>query len=119
MGSTKVKARIYGEDGSQDLDFTVNPDSLETVVPEDVAEKLGISMPWEKEFKTKNGDSQIKKVGDAVVEIDGISFLVFVVPGEKPALGYDALESGRFKINSKGELVRVKKAKRNESESSL
>ncbi len=45
MGVAKVKARIYGEDGCEDLDFIVDPNSLETVVPHELAEKIGISMP--------------------------------------------------------------------------
>lgn len=112
MEVAKVKARIYGEDGCEDIDFIVDPNSLETVVPHELAEKIGISMPWEKEFKTPTGERFKRKVGDAEVEVDGIKFLVFVVAGDTPALGFDALESGRFKLNSEGKLIRVKRRER-------
>ncbi len=118
MEDTKIRAKIYGTDGAEDVEFTIDQNSLETVVTQEMADKIGIQMPWEKEFKTKNGLRFKRKVGDAMVEVDGKKFLVFVTVGETPALGFDALESGGFTIDTTGgKLVMTKREEVAASES--
>ena len=113
MGIVVAKVRISSADrlGAQELELIVDTGSTLTWVPAEVLEGLGHQPVGKQRFRTVDGSTVERPVGDAPVECEGQRGFVGVVfggPGDASLLGVTALERLGLEVNpSTGTLRKI------------
>ena len=97
MGITTVPLSITSLDGKKKASgtFLVDTGATYTIVPADMAKKLGLKTDRTQEFSLADGTIMERRLGSAVVYLDGRKAPSIVVIGEKddsPLLGAVTLE---------------------------
>lgn len=98
MGYVRVKGRVSNiRDSSKraEVEFITDTGAMWTVVPAGILQKLGIKPTGETRFKLASGEVRHFPVGDAYIEVEGISRATTVVFGSDeapPLLGVTTLE---------------------------
>lgn len=99
MGITTIFATIRNLNNPQkkvSQKFIVDTGAAYTVIPKKLADKLGLKAVKSQEFTLADGTSVTRKLGFALVEIDGEKAPSTVVIGEKddsPLIGVITLEN--------------------------
>lgn len=99
MGITTIKATIRNVDvpsKTVTATFLVDTGAAYTVLPQDLVKKLGLKAVKTQEFSLADGTVVSRKLGYAMVEIDGEKSPSTVVLGEKddsPLVGVITLEN--------------------------
>jgi len=85
MGLTSIAATIRSLDGKKKVSgkFMVDTGAAYTVVPYDMSRKLNLKPVKTQEFVLADGTSVKRKLGHAIVELDGEKAPTIVVIGEK------------------------------------
>lgn len=102
MGETEVRVRVIGSKGSAEFEAMVDTGATFTKIPKSSASEAGIEPKYEVDVKLVDGRVVQRMLGLADVELEGVRrpVLVAVSPdGERPILGYTALENLGFKVN--------------------
>src|SRR3989344_1462542 len=97
MGITSIAATVTSLDGKKKVSgkFMVDTGAAYTVVPYEMSRKLNLKPVKTQEFLLADGTSVKRKLGHAMVELDGEKAPTIVVIGEKgdsPLIGVLALE---------------------------
>jgi len=98
----KIKVSHFHEE-SEVVDFVLSKDTLYSVVPSKILEKLNITHYRVKELLLPNGKKAKRKVGDAYFELRGEGAMAPVVFGEDDdiaSLGVNTLECIGLNINA-------------------
>lgn len=110
MGHTFVKLKVYGSDHSvsEEVELLVDTGSTYTWIDGKILERLGIKARRVWTFKTIDGRTIKRRIGDSLVEYmdeQAPTVLVFAEDGDTKVLGVHALEGLRFEVDpSTGEL---------------
>jgi len=113
MGIVVAKVRISSADRvrAQALELIVDTGSTLTWIPAEVLEGLGHQPVGRQRFRTVDGSTVERPVGDAPVECEGqrgFVGVVFAGPGDASVLGVTALERLGLEVNpSTGTLRKV------------
>ena len=95
MGLTSAKLRISGRKATKDLELVVDTGSIYTWVARGTLSAIGASMLGDRNFRTIEGRAITRKVGEAMLEFDGVKvtrIVVFAETGDVEVLGADSLE---------------------------
>lgn len=100
MGRTEVKAVIIGPQGEREFTFLVDTVSTFLGLPEEAIEELGLlPVPdGRRRVRTANGVVERNTYG-AYGRLEGAGFITAVMAAPIPLIGYELLESMRFKVN--------------------
>lgn len=85
-----------------DVDFLVDTGATFTKIPESVARRLGLQPDEVIAVTLSDGSERTRSLAEARIEFDGARRTVPVAigpDGERPLLGYTALEILRLKVN--------------------
>ncbi len=102
MGETRVKVRLHGPKGSDDVEMLVDTGASLTKIPEGIATGLGIAV--EKRVQVVLADGSLRDRGLAEVRME-IAGEIRTIPllvgpdGEEALLGLTSLEIFRLKVN--------------------
>ena len=113
MGIVVAKVRISSADRfrARELELIVDPGSTLTWVAAEVLEGLGHQPVGKQRFRTVDGSTVERPVGDAPVECEGqrgFVGVVFAGPGDASVLGVTALERLGLEVNpSTGTLRKI------------
>ena len=102
MGQTNVTITIHGPLGSTQLDTPADTAATFTKIPRSAAPKLGLEDTYETAVELGDGRTITRSLALADLQIDDVRRPVLVTiaeDGEKPLLGYTALEALGFKVN--------------------
>jgi predicted aspartyl protease len=100
MGSTHVNAIIYGPLGSREYAFLIDTGSTFVGLPSTEIEELGL-VPVRNgtvELLTAEGIAE-RQMYVAQGEVEGRGFVAAVIAAPTPLIGYEVLESLRFRVN--------------------
>jgi len=102
VGEIIVKVIVSGTKGLKELDLLVDTGATFTKIPSTIAEEIGVECRYETEVELSDGSIRKRKLGMAEVQIEGIKRQVPVTvgeEGERPFIGYTALEILGFRVN--------------------
>lgn len=114
MGITKINLTISDLSGKKKIEdeFLVDTGAAYTVLPKRMADKLGIKGVRTQKFVLADGTVVRRKLGSAIVKMDGREAATTVVVGQKddsPLLGVTTLEGMGLMVDPfKRKLVQMK-----------
>ena len=102
MGETFVRFKIWGGDGrAAEVEAPADTGATFSKIPERLAEELRLEIVDQVEVEI--GDRKaVRKLARAEAELEGIKRTIYLTigkEGERPLLGYTALEVFGFKVN--------------------
>ncbi|HKZ47790.1 MAG TPA: retroviral-like aspartic protease family protein [Thermoplasmata archaeon] len=110
MGLTHVEVTLFGASGEGfTMTLLVDSGATYTVVPRELAERLGLRPEEELRFEIANGEIVTRPVGQAEVQIQGRrtwTKIVFGEPRDKKLLGVYTLEGLGLEIDPVRRLLR-------------
>lgn len=112
MGTVYATVKIFGLNGSKELNLMVDTGATFTKIPLSVGNELGIAWSEEIEVELSDGSLKRRKLGTAEAEINGVQRPVPLTAAEdeRSFIGYTTLEILGLKVNpltQKLELVRA------------
>ena len=102
MGQTVVTVTIHGGRGSTQVETLADTAATFTKIPRSVARELGLEDIYETTVELGDGRTVTRRLALADVQIENVRRPVLVAiaeDGERPLLGYTALETLGFKVN--------------------
>lgn len=102
MGEVSVRLKIYGPTATRELEALVDTGATYTKIPKAVAEGVGLQLEYETEIELLDKRLVRRKLGLALVEIEGVRRPVIVSVSEddeQPLIGYTTLELLEFSVN--------------------
>jgi len=101
MGETRVMVRMHGPKGYQDVEIVADTGATLTMIPEQVADSLGIVTQGRLTIRLADGRTKAVPMGNAEIEIGGDRAPVRVLIGSEDValLGLTALETLGLKVN--------------------
>ncbi len=102
MGEVSVHLKIHGPAATQELEAPVDTGATYTKIPKAVAEGVGLQLEYETEIELADKRLVRRKLGLALVEIEGVRRPVIVSVSEddeQPLIGYTTLELLEFSVN--------------------
>lgn len=102
MGDTVAHARVFGPLGSAETEVLVDTGATFSKVPASLAEKLGLAVQRQVAVQMADGRVIQRGLTTAEIEVEGVRRMVPLTlgaEGERPLLGYTALEILGFKVN--------------------
>jgi clan AA aspartic protease len=104
LGHTSAKVKLYSPDlsKSEEVELLVDTGSTYSWIPKGILERLNIEPKGSWKFKTVDGRTLERKIGEALMECMGekaTRMVVFAEDGDATILGVDALEGLRLEID--------------------
>ena len=101
MGETRVKVKVTGSKGGEDVDMLADTGASHTMVSQEIAERLGIKATGHALAEFADGSERTIDFGKAEVQIGEESYSVRVLIGrsDEPLLGLSTLEMFGLKVN--------------------
>jgi len=104
LGHTFVKIKLYGSDSSksEDVELLVDTGSTYSWIPKRTLMRLSIGPLGSWKFRTVDGRTLERDIGEAVMECLGeraTRMVVFALEGDAAVLGVDALEGLRLEVD--------------------
>jgi predicted aspartyl protease len=103
MGETFIHFKVYGIEGkSAELEGVADTGATFTKIPEPIATELKLEVIDEIQVEIGNKQVITRKLTKADVELEGILRTIYITigrKGERPLLGYTALEIFGFRAN--------------------
>jgi predicted aspartyl protease len=101
MGETRVAVNVYGPTGSANIEMVADTGATLTMIPESVADSIGIVRRGSVMVRLADGTTRRVPVGCAEIEVGGDRAPVRVIIGSEgvATLGVTALETLGLKVN--------------------
>jgi clan AA aspartic protease len=104
LGHTSAKVKLYSPNlsKSEEVELLVDTGSTYSWIPKGILERLNIGPTGSWKFKTVDGRTLERKIGEALMECMGekaTRMVVFAEDGDATILGVDALEGLRLEID--------------------
>jgi len=100
MGQVFVKAMLEGVNRQEEIDLLVDTGATLSTIPEDLAQRLGVSMLKPKRAQLADGRELVVEAGTVQIKINGREAPTTVlIRGNEPLLGVETLETLGLKVN--------------------
>ena len=102
LRETRAKVRIYGPNGSSEIELFVDTGATLTKIPQSVARKLGLIPRRRVRVELADGRRVLRPLTFAEIEYDNVRAPVQVLfgsDGEEALMGLTALENLALKVN--------------------
>jgi len=105
MGFTRLHFTVSHPvelDRSEDVELLVDTGALNSAVPREILERLGIPKQFQRTFRLANGQTIERHVGGAFFRWNGhmsVAPVVFGEPGDEALLGVTALEAMGLQVD--------------------
>ena len=100
MGKTYVTATVIGPKGSKDYSFLVDTGATYMGLPQSEIEELGLELIPDGWIEILTGTGVVRReTYVAFGNLQGQGFAATVIAAPVPLIGYEILESSRFRVN--------------------